>query len=347
MSVTIPQKLKVIQQLLGLSQEKLAQKFEVSFATLNSWINGKSVPRKRAQQQIEELYLDITGQKRIPPEELAAKKQKVEEKRRTYTNVLKIILENPDIHDRFVLSLTYHSNRIEGSTFTEPETEAVLFQNVTIPNRSLIEHMEVKNHQTALQYLFDHLYPGPGTIDEALVLSLHRILMNSIRADAGTYRQHPVRIVGADVATANYLKVPHLMDRLFEDLNTPVEDAIRQIAEIHSRFEQIHPFSDGNGRIGRLLIHAMALGKNLPPAIIRQENKRFYYSYLNKAQQTQREWHPQPIIAEERGKGQGELKNFGMKANPRNLAIHDEELSLLENFICDAFLEGFQILERT
>ena len=152
---------------------------------------------------------------------------------------------------------------------------------------------------------------GPGNIDEALVLSLHRMLMNSIRPDAGSYRQHSVRIVGADVPTANYLKVPGLMGRLFEDINTKVEDAVRQIAGIHSRFEQIHPFSDGNGRIGRLLIHAMALAKNLPPVIIRQENKRFYYSYLNKAQQTQ-----------------------------------DEDLSLLENFICDGLLEGFGVLER-
>jgi Fic family protein len=104
----------------------------------------------------------------------------------------------------------------KGSTFTEPETEAVLFQNVTIPNRSLIEHLEVKNHQTALQYLLNHMEPGPGNIDEALVLSMHRILMNSIRPDAGTYRQHSVRIVGADVPTANYLKVPGLMVRLLE-----------------------------------------------------------------------------------------------------------------------------------
>ena len=71
------------------------------------------------------------------------------------------------------------------------------------------------------------------------------------------------------------------------------------------------PFSDGNGRIARLLMHAMALGKNLPPAIIRQENKRYYYSYLNRAQQTQ-----------------------------------NEDLTLLENFICDALLESFRVLER-
>jgi Fic family protein len=309
--VTIPQKLKVIQELSGLSQEKLAQKFAVSFATLNSWINGKSIPRKKARQQIEEMYLDITGQKIIPAHELAAKKQGIEKKQIEHPGILKTILENPDIHDQFILSLTYHTNRIEGSTLTQPETEAILFRDVTIPDKSLIEHLEVKNHQTALEYLFNHMASGGSQIDQALILHLHRILMNSIRPDAGTYRQHRVRIVGADVPTANYVKVPFLMVELIEDINAGVRDTVLHIAEIHSRFEQIHPFSDGNGRIGRLLIHAMALREKLPPAVIRQERKRFYYSYLNKAQQTQ-----------------------------------NKDLSLLEDFICDALLEGFQILER-
>jgi len=309
--MTIPQKLKVIQNRSGLSQEKLAQKFNVSFATFNSWINERSVPRKKAQQKIEELYLDITGQKVIPAAELSAKKQELKRKQQEHPDILKTILENPDIYDQFILSLTYHTNRIEGSTLTEPETSAILFRDITISNKSLVEHLEVKNHQTALQHLFHYMASGSGDIDEALILNLHRMLMNSIRPDAGAYRRHSVRIVGADVPTANYLKVPFLMVELIDAIDRPVQDTIRQMAEIHSRFEQIHPFSDGNGRIGRLLMHATALRKNLPPAVIRQERKQFYYSYLNKAQQT-----------------------------------NNEDLSLLEDFICDALLEGFQGLTR-
>ncbi|MCX6581823.1 MAG: Fic family protein [Candidatus Aminicenantes bacterium] len=309
--MTTAQKLKVIQQLSSLSQEKLAQKFGVSFATLNSWINGKSVPREKAREQIETLYLDYTGQRVIPPGELAAKKQSVMDKCKSYPHVLKLILENPDIHDQFILSLTYHTNRIEGSTLTEAETSAILFHDVALPDKSLIEHLEVKNHQTALQYLLNYMYTGSGQIDEASILSLHRMLMNSIRPDAGSYRSHSVRIVGADVPTANYVKVPFLMNSLIDAINTPMEDVVSHIAGIHSRFEQIHPFSDGNGRIGRLIVHAMALRKNLPPAMIRQEKKRLYYSYLNKAQQSQH-----------------------------------NDLSLLEYFICDALLEGFGLLAR-
>lgn len=308
--MTISQKLKVIQKLSGLSQEKMAQKFGVSFATLNSWINAKSIPRKKAQEQIKELYLDYTGQKKIPPGELAAKKQLVGDKSKAYPDVLKRILENPDIYDQFILSLTYHTNRIEGSTLTEDETSAILFRDVVLPDKNLIEHLEVKNHQTALQYLFNHMASGSGRLDQGLVLSLHRMLMNSIRPDAGAYRQHSVRIVGADVPTANYVKVPRLMAELVEEINAPVKDIVSHIAGIHSRFEQIHPFSDGNGRIGRLLVHAMALRKNLPPAIILQGKKRFYYTYLNKAQQTQ-----------------------------------NRDLVLLEDFFCDALLEGYRLLD--
>jgi Fic family protein len=306
--VTIPQKLRVIQRFSGLSQEKLARQFSVSFATLNSWINGKSLPRKKSQERIEELYLKYTGKKVIPADELATKKKMVNNKRNIYPDVLKIILENPDIYDQFFLSLTFHSNRIEGSTLTEDETEAILFRDAVLPDKSLIEHLEVKNHQTALRYLLNHMV-GTARLDEELVLKLHRMLMNSIRPDAGTYRQHSVRIVGADVPTANYMKVPVLMTRLFEEINTPNEDVVSHIAAVHSRFEQAHPFSDGNGRIGRLLNHALALRENLPPALIRQEKKQFYYSYLKKAQQ-------------------------------------DGDLSLLEDFLCDALLEGFLILER-
>ena len=86
-------------------------------------------------------------------------------------------------------------------------------------------------------------------------------------------------------------------------------DVFAHAAAIHSHFEQIHPFSDGNGRVGRLLIHALFLQKNVPPAVIRREDKRSYYASLNKAQQ------------------HGDMAD-------------------LEGFLCDAVLDGWRILER-
>jgi len=130
MAVTVSDKLKTIQKISRLSQEKLAQKLNVSFATLNSWFNAKSQPRKKALTQIESLYLDLTGQRIIPEEDLTAKKHQLKERSKRHPNVFKEIMEYPDILDQFTLSLTYHTNRIEGSTLTEPETAAILFQNV-------------------------------------------------------------------------------------------------------------------------------------------------------------------------------------------------------------------------
>ena len=98
------------------------------------------------------------------------------------------------------------------------------------------------------------------------------------------------------------------MTKLEESINASQKDKIRQIAEAHSNFEKIHPFGDGNGRVGRLIISAMLIKGNIPPAIIRQEKKQLYYTFLNKAQ------------------------------------THQGDSSLLEDFLCDATLEGFKMI---
>ncbi len=302
------QKLQVIRQATGLTQTKLAERLGVSFVTVNSWLAGKSVPRAKTQKNIDELFLEVTGQKIIPIEQLTAKKQILHKKSKEHKHILAEILDNPDIHDAFLLKLTYHSNKIEGSTLTEPDTASILFDNVSLPNKTLVEQLEAKNHQTALDYLFVHLHKG-GALDEALILMLHRILMNGIRPDAGAYRDHAVRILGVSLPVANYLKIPDLIPAVVKDMSRDASDVTAAAAHVHSRFEQIHPFSDGNGRIGRILMVAMLLEANLPPAIVRQEDKRLYYTYLYRAQTK-------------------------------------EDQSQLEDFICDAIMGGFRILER-
>ncbi len=307
--MTVVEKLKLIQSLSGLTQVKLAEKLGLSFVALNSLINGRSKPRRQTEDNIDNLYFKYTDQKSIIADPLTAKKQIIADKSRGYKNILKEIIKSPDIYDQFLLSLTYHTNRIEGSTLTKEETRAILFDNVALPNKDMVEQLEAKNHQTALRYLFKYLAAPSPKINEVLILKLHSILMNSIREDAGVYRDHGVRIVGTNVPTANYLKIPVLMKQIIKDINSQSKDIITHLADIHSRFEQVHPFSDGNGRIGRLIMHAMSLLKNLPPIAIKQEKKRSYNSCLRRSQ----------------------LKG---------------DFIDLENFICDAVFEGFKILER-
>ena len=134
--------------------------------------------------------------------------------------------------------------------------------------------------------------------------------MNGVRQDAGYYRNHTVRILGVDLPTANYIKVPDLMAEIVSEIKKiDKENIINLSAKIHAGFEKIHPFSDGNGRVGRLLMNAIFLEFNFAPAIIKQEQKRLYYSFLYKAQTM-------------------------------------DDQNQLENFIFDAVLCGFDILER-
>lgn len=307
--MTTHQKLEIIQRMLGLTQTKLALKFGVSFAAFNSWWTGKSNPRPKMQASIDELFLEVTGQKTIPSDQLTVKKQALERKSGEYKSVVTEILNNPDIRDQLILKLTYHSNSIEGNTLTEPDTAAILFDNAALPNKSLTEQLEAKNHQTALNYLFDHI-AKKEKVGEGLVLKLHSILMNGVRPDAGVYRSHAVRITGVNLPTANYMSIPKLMPEVMSRIVEKTKDIIALSASVHSRFEQVHPFSDGNGRVGRLLMNAMLLSVNFVPAIIRQEQKQLYYMYLYKAQT-------------------------------------NGDHSQLENFLCEAVIDGFKILDRT
>ena len=304
----ISEKLQLIKQISRLSQENLAKELSVSFATLNSWINDRSIPHKKKQDKIDELYRLHTGDNIIPDDELVAKKNLLFKKNIENKSIIKVIAGRIDLFNEFVLKLTYNSNSIEGSTLTENDTEAILFRNANLRNRSLVEHLEAKNHQTAMKYLFKEV-KNNIKISEELIFRLHSMLMNSICDDAGVYRRHGVRIVGANVPTANYMKVPELMKKLVKEINIINNDSISHIAKIHSRFEQIHPFSDGNGRTGRLIMLIMLLRDNFAPAVIKQEDKNIYYRYLQKSQ------------------------------------IH-KDYSLLENFICDATLEGYKIIEE-
>jgi len=278
----ISSKLKLIQTLSGLTQEQLARKLQVTFATLNSWMNARSVPRKKTQDRIEAFLGGLLGED-VPEGDILTVKKALIRQKASAGNVMDVIASRKDLLDQLILSLTYNTNGIEGSTLTEAETAAVLFEDAALSNRTLTEQMEVKNHRAALLWLFDHVRAGHKTGQDA-VLKMHAVLMNGIRDDAGVYRNHAVRIVGSNIPTANYVKVPDLMKDLIRDMNRKSDDVIAQTAEIHARFEQIHPFGDGNGRIGRLLMQAMLLKTNIVPAVIRKKKKQVYLRCLNAAQ---------------------------------------------------------------
>ena len=108
--------------------------------------------------------------------------------------------------------------------------------------------------------------------------------MNGITYNAGQYRTHKVRIAGSLVATANPQKIEENMRTFIKSYNAAPQDVVFHVAQTHAQFEQIHPFSDGNGRVGRLLILMIVFQNGYAPVLIKKEKKLAYYNCLQESQ---------------------------------------------------------------
>ena len=278
-----------LQQILaasGWSQEELARRLSVSFVTLNSWVNDKSQPTRDANKQaIESIAAEILGADMV---DTATLKQRKADALRHKLSAKKLAT-HPDLLDRITLNLTYHTNTIEGSTMTVNDVKEVLFDHKILSNRTQTEQREAINHQVAMNFLLDELNKDETlhwTPD--LIRNIHLRLMTGILSNAGLWRNHGVRIAGTHVPLANFIKIPELIEKLCNQLNEESSDPITLLARTHAEFEQIHPFSDGNGRTGRLIMFALALQYSIVPPIITKERRSAYYKYLEIAQTEER-----------------------------------------------------------
>lgn len=180
---------------------------------------------------------------------------------------------------------TYNSNSIEGNTLTLRETQMVLQEGVTISGKSLREHFEAVNHETALNHLYD-LVDRNHPISSKDVLSIHALVMRNIQDDfAGRIRNGGVRISGANFTPPNAQKVSSLLDQLFEfvESNPLGLNSIEMASVFHHKFVWIHPFFDGNGRTVRLAMNLILMQSGFPPAIILKNDRAKYYASLNSA----------------------------------------------------------------
>ena len=275
-------KLKKILLATGWSQEALAAQLGVSFVTLNNWVNEKSEPRDSAKEQIDMTFAEVMGVDSIDYEHLRELKRRAASKKYS----AKKLVEDKLLLEKVTTCLTYHNNATEGSTMTKKDVAAVIYENQTLRNHTAVEQREAINHQTALYFLLDELASGGKdfVITPELIKMTHLRMMNGIISDAGYWRNHAVRIRGAYVPLANYLKIPELVENWCNSVNEETEDKIGLLARSHAEFERIHPFSDGNGRTGRLLLFILALKLGLVPPILQKEKHLAYYKYLELAQ---------------------------------------------------------------
>lgn len=275
------EKISLLLEITGKTQTVLAGELGVSFVSFNAWATGKAIPRIKNLELINVLLQKNGVQlaKNISP--LSAKRDFIHNFQKKHKNVLKTIASRIDLLNEFSLQVTYNSNAIEGSTMTKEDTAEVIFEGNALSYRTLTEQIEAKNHHMAFLKLIDYISHG-GHVNEVFSKELHRMLMTNVLPDAGQYRMHGVRIVGSFVPTANYLKVPDLMKDVFK--KKWGKNILAEISKFHAIFEKIHPFSDGNGRIGRLLMIGMLLRHNIAPAIIAKKKRKEYYKALQEAQ---------------------------------------------------------------
>lgn len=180
------------------------------------------------------------------------------------------------IDEAEVPELVYNSNAIENSTLTLQETERILLELAVARNVSVRELFEAKNLARIMEYVRNK--PGIG-INKNTILLLHRMLIGGIDDSiAGRFRgPHEYVRVGLHIAPA-----PEHVERLLEELLQNYESAhdkyfLERISYFHLEFERIHPFNDGNGRIGRLLINLQLMLNGYPSVIIRNKGKHDYY----------------------------------------------------------------------
>lgn len=212
-------------------------------------------------------------------ERVEDKRRRLDERRPLKPDVLHYL------HDDLRVVLTYHSNAIEGNTLNLNETRLVIEEGLTIGGHPLREYVESTNHAQAFDYL-EELVGKREALDANAILTLHRLVMKDLIAEPGALRQVAVHIRGSSWTPPPAREVSALLNQWLEWTVGEGEryPAIARAAIAHSQFEAIHPFIDGNGRVGRLLMNLMLMREGYPPAILLKEWRADYIAALELAQ---------------------------------------------------------------
>lgn len=180
------------------------------------------------------------------------------------------------LNEEFITEYTYNSNAIEGNTLTLRETDLVL-RGLTIDKKPLKDHLEAVGHKEAFDFVCS-LVKNHTPLTQTVIQQIHYLVLADKKEDRGVYRKIPVTIMGAKHQVAEpYLIIPK-MENLILDYNKNTENIITRLARFHIEFEHIHPFIDGNGRTGRLLVNLELMKEGFPPINIKFSDRIAYYN---------------------------------------------------------------------
>lgn len=250
-------------------------------------VSERSVRNYCAQGRVNGAFL--TGKTWNIPEN-AEKPERASKKKVQPITLLDILLEEKaskysgGIYHKIQIDLTYNSNHIEGSRLTHEQTRLIFETNTIGVDKEVLnvdDVIETANHFRCVDMI---IASAKTTLSEKFIKELHLVLKNGTSDSrkewfaVGDYKKIPNEVGGMDTVLPE--NVAAEMKALLKEYNGKVETIFEDILEFHVKFERIHPFQDGNGRIGRLIMFKECLKHNIVPFIIEDNLKMFYYRGL-------------------------------------------------------------------
>lgn len=181
------------------------------------------------------------------------------------------------LRQEFMVEFTYNSNAIEGNTLTLQETAMVL-EGMTVDQKPLKDHLEAVGHRDAFMYVRE-IATKDVPLNESTIKNIHSLVLMHQPEDKGVYRRIPVRIMGAYTEPVHPYLIAPKMEELIRN-NSEREQTmqvVKRIALFHLEFEGIHPFIDGNGRTGRLLLNLELIRNGYPAINVKFADRKRYY----------------------------------------------------------------------
>lgn len=205
-------------------------------------------------------------------------------------NILEILQDQKasklsgNLYEYSAVKFSYNTNKIEGSTLSEEDTRGIFHNNtlLTSGQMNIDDIIEMKNQLSMFDYMLDI---AKEKLTEEMIKKFHSILKSNTSDEkkdwfnVGKYKKLANTVGGKD--TTNPKDVSKEMKKLLDSYNAKGDIKIEDIIQFHFEFEKIHPFQDGNGRVGRIIMFKECLKHSIIPFIIQDENKQYYYRGLS------------------------------------------------------------------
>ncbi len=247
----------------------------------NLALKYKNKAKKIEKETLEELKIDVDKKAEYFLEKDQLKK--IEQTNQEFKNKIKTLDEKTkeDMYNDFLILYVYNTNAIEGNTLTLRDTDLLLNKGITPKGKNLREINDHINAKDALKFILKKKL----IINRQNIIKIHSMLMNNIDNRVGDYRKHNVRVFGAkfESSPAEYVKIDMDILLKWHRKNKTKLHPLILGAVFHHKFEKIHPFYDGNGRTGRMLLNIILLQNNMPPLIVPDAQRKRYYNALAEA----------------------------------------------------------------